>query len=85
MAKEMLVPHTERDPPSFNLAFNCRHQIVIEIKILDIPRLGPARPPWGSTEATFRCLPSCFFSQVNPLSCAGVSLVELWEALLPGG
>lgn len=85
MAKEILVPYTEGDPLSFNLTLNCRHQIVIEIKVLNISRLGTARPPWGSTEATFRSPPICFFSPVNPLSHAGVSLVELWEALLPGG
>lgn len=60
MAKEILVPYTEGDPLSFNLALNCRHQIVIEIKVLDVSRLGTARPPWGSTEATFRSPPICF-------------------------
>lgn len=85
VAKKMLVPYMEQDHLSSSLAFNCRHQIAIEIKVLGLPRLGTARVAWGSTEATFRRPPTCFLSQVNPMSRAGVSLAELWEALLPGG
>lgn len=56
----MLVPYIERDPLSSGSAFNCRHQIAIEIKVLGLPRLGTARAAWGSTEATFRTPPNLF-------------------------
>lgn len=85
VAKKMLVPYAEGDLLSSNLAFNCRHQIVIEIKALDLPRLGTARAACCSTGDTFWSPPICFLPQVNPQCHAGVSLVGLWEALLPGG
>lgn len=81
VAKEMLVPYTEGDHLFLNSAFNCRHQIVIGIKAL-----GTARPPWDSPAATFRSPPMWFlFPQVKPLSQAGLSPGQLWEALLPAG